>query len=768
MSKCKIFRDFDTDRITNVLNEQGQDSSLYREALGSIQDEEQALNIWATSLLPSFKEFTQDVLPETQEPSLAQVLKFINNSNTNESLSKQDVTELVNNLHTLNVESPDILLTKLQQTFFDRDGVFRVSRNKLRSSGLYSEVEINDILTFPSIRGGIREFVNKLRNSLQVPNNLSNLFIDNSSVKDFEVQDTSTVLGIGKFQNYLPEEVRDYVLKNTKGFTSETDLLTKIQALDNPDIRNYILNNPDVIDQVKDMSTNSKVVPMFIEMEGNIVPKMSNDLVPTLMNTIRVGESTEAFTDTVEAIKSVSEDQWYQSDLIEPYLKTIEFEAANYQIDVVGLADSYTSKSREEVLSVLEAVDNFLFDAETGGITNVDIYDLGETLNAYFGNEMVQDEKVIPVTESDKSRNLSLIDTSLSEMEVFQTNGFIKVRDNLYQKAVVYESVEAMIEDTYNSLLNDISILPDSVLERLNLKTNGNYNFPYLLNTNNKSNISRKILELVSRDADTQLGLSINTNEDFNWAKQITLYKHLLNIPNQSTPKVDFPSFSARKSFVQIEEQMEDYLTSDFISDFYTSYLQEKALDSPLFNSALKYFEVNDKGITFLSTNPLVKNQVKDILNDVVLTPYLQRYSAISKDTTLEFLIPETVGETLLDIQDRRDYTMNNPTILEIFNGSFEKYDPNTAVLKNTKDEFLRLKDGIYELTDSDRGISVYSKLPQISDPNYFVFNVAKPILQNDVSANMFETVGQELETTNKSGVSKSEVKTLEEARTCQ
>ena len=85
--QCKIFRDFDTDRITNVLNEQGQDSSLYREALDSMQDEEQALNIWATSLLPSFKEFTQDVLPETQEPSLAQVLKFINNSNTNESLS---------------------------------------------------------------------------------------------------------------------------------------------------------------------------------------------------------------------------------------------------------------------------------------------------------------------------------------------------------------------------------------------------------------------------------------------------------------------------------------------------------------------------------------------------------------------------------------------------------------------------------------------------------------------------------------------------------
>ena len=67
---------------------------------------------------------------------------------------------------------------------------------------------------------------------------------------------------------------------------------------------------------------------------------------------------------------------------------------------------------------------------------------------------------------------------------------------------------------------------------------------------------------------------------------------------------------------------MEDYLTSDFISDFYTSYLQEKSMDSPLFNSALKYFEVNDKGITFLRTNPLVKNQVKDILNDVVLTPY--------------------------------------------------------------------------------------------------------------------------------------------------
>lgn len=763
--KCKIFRDFDTDVVTSVLNEQGQESSLYREALSQTRDQEEALDIWSASFLPGFIDYAKDITAPGTEPQLSDVLKYINNLNTRETLSTQDVVELTNNLQALNIESGDNLLNVLQRTFFNGQGMFEVNREKLKASALYTISEINNIMTFPSLRGNIKQFINKLRNTLRGDNQLQNIFTDNYPQTELSVQDSSQVLGIGKLKNYLPEEVRDYILTNVRNFNSDADFLSKIQALDNADIKDYILDNTEAFNYVKDMVNNSKVIPVFTELDGMPVPKLNNDLVPAILNTLRVGEDKADFTYSVDNLRVIPVDNWYGNEAVPILLKDIELQAAMNHVDVYGLSQSYNSNSREEILGILDVVDDFLYKAEQNTISNTDVYDLSNDISEFFQQNITQTEMTLPISETDKGRNISFIDSSLGEIELFQSGGYVKFRDNLYQKATVYDSFQDMVDETYGSLLEDITVLPDSVLEVLGLKTNGNYNLAYLLNPTNQANISGKINEFVSRQMDPNF--TVNDNVEFDAAKQITLYKSLLRTPQAVTRKQDINDFMTRKSILDINDETIDYLTSDFISDFYSKYLQEKVLETPMFNSAYKYFEVTNRGIVFNNTNALIKNQVLTTMAEDELLPFLQAYSAISRDSSLEFLMPEQVDEAVIDIQDRRDFVINNPQSLEKFTKPYTKVDVSTIVIKNSKDEFVKLNDGIYELTDFRNGVSVYSKLNNVADPNYLVFNAAKPIVNVDVNAESFESTNSDLNMVDRSKVGQSETDAMIENMIC-
>lgn len=763
--KCRIYRDFDTDAVTSVLNEQGQESSLYREALSQVKDQEEALDIWSVASLPRFKEFAKDLVLDNSEPRLQDVMKFINNLNTNEKLSSQDLVELFNNIQTLNIENADSLLNNLQDTFFNGAGVFSIERQKLIDSGLYSEAEISNMMTYPSVRIQTKEFINKLRNTLRDDSVLDNMFSDNSSENDLNIQDSSVTIGLGKFRNYVPSETTEYILSNIRNYTTDSDFTARIQALDNVDIKDYILDNPTAFNIVKDMVMNSKIVPVFTEVNGIIVPKLNNDLVPSILNTLRVGESKLAFTEAVDNIRAIPTDDWYNNEAIPYLLKDLELEAARNHIDIYGLSNSYTSVSQEEIGGILDVIDDFLYKAEQSDISNADIYDLSNDISEFFGQSVSQEEKSIPISESDKSRNLSILDTAAPELNLYESDGYIKFRDNLYQKATVYDSFDSMVTDTYNALLQDMTILPDSVLESLGLKTNGNYNLPYLLNPSNEANIKSKINNFVSRTVDPDF--AIVTNNDFDLAKQVTLYKNLLNVPAKVKIVDDISQFMTRKSTVDSFQSDIDYLTSDFISDFYTGYLEQKVLETPLFDSALKYFEVTNKGIIFNSTDPTIKNQTLALLQEESLFPMLQAYASISKDSSMEFLLPQELDETTVDIQDRRDFVLNNPQTVDKFLKPYTRVDTVTAVVKNGKDEFIQLNDGIYELSDFRNGVSVYSKLGNISDPNYYVFNMAKPVVNTDINIETFESTNSEIDLTDKSKVSQAEANTMKESKIC-
>ena len=69
--------------------------------------------------------------------------------------------------------------------------------------------------------------------------------------------------------------------------------------------------------------------------------------------------------------------------------------------------------------------------------------------------------------------------------------------------------------------------------------------------------------------------------------------------------------------------------------------------------------------------------------------------------------------------------------------------------IQNSNDEFIRLNDGVYELTSADNGVSVYSKVDGETDPHYYIFGASSSTVEEintdsfkqQSSAKVFEKV---------------------------
>ena len=207
-----------------------------------------------------------------------------------------------------------------------------------------------------------------------------------------------------------------------------------------------------------------------------------------------------------------------------------------------------------------------------------------------------------------------------------------------------------------------------------------------------------------------------------------------------------------------------EYLVSDFVSDFYKQLLTNKVEETELWNNALKYFQINSNGID-VDVSDEVKEQIKlSLLNDQQLYDALVNYSLISKNDNLDFL-RETIDTISFDtIESRRDFAVNYPETVKKVDKEYTRLSDNTLILNNSHDEFIKLNDGMYELTNYENGVSVYSKIRAITNPQYFVFDVSSPLYEE---VNLEDFKEQSPNITHNKKFNINQAKTVEQGITC-
>jgi len=160
-----------------------------------------------------------------------------------------------------------------------------------------------------------------------------------------------------------------------------------------------------------------------------------------------------------------------------------------------------------------------------------------------------------------------------------------------------------------------------------------------------------------------------------------------------------------------------EYLTTDFVSDFYIEMLKEREKDSEIYKNFYSNFDINENGIYLKNDDSITMSQIKEYADE-----NLKQYSIISKQMPL-LVEQEIQSETK---QVRRDAILNNPQNLEKYQGQFHKLNDNTIITKNANDEFIKVEGNIFEAIDSDGNLTLYSRLNNIVG-EYYNFNNEAP-----------------------------------------
>lgn len=234
-------------------------------------------------------------------------------------------------------------------------------------------------------------------------------------------------------------------------FASENALERQQQV---QDLVNYLRQNEDIIIQefeYENSNTLTEVGQVQVEPIANEVTfegKISDmNVLDPVYN--------EGLSQNIAFLRSGIRDTSWETmgQQVTSILLEVERQAVENGVDLRGLSDSYLNKSKEEVLSVLDSVEQALSE-------DISEQELNIVLNDYFQREPIKRNRVLKDSEV-------LLKTDLSEVEVYSQMGLIKVSDNVYRRVInnsgiMFDSIEDEIEyikgnlgiETYISKMN--------------------------------------------------------------------------------------------------------------------------------------------------------------------------------------------------------------------------------------------------------------------------------------------------------------------------
>ena len=158
------------------------------------------------------------------------------------------------------------------------------------------------------------------------------------------------------------------------------------------------------------------------------------------------------------------------------------------------------------------------------------------------------------------------------------------------------------------------------------------------------------------------------------------------------------------------------YLTEEFPSDFYSKFLVEKKINSKLFRDFYSNFEINEKGINIVNTDPISMRNIR-----IYADENLRQYSILSKqmpNISDDLSNDESISE--------RDNVVNNPQSLEKFQGKIHKLNNNEVIVKNNTEDFVKIGNDIYESVAKQGNLNHFVKLEK-NNSDYYAVEVKAP-----------------------------------------
>lgn len=510
------------------------------------------------------------------------------------------------------------------------------------------------------------ELQSRVKASIEALKNTEEIEVE---AQDFDVLEKSDeITSFGKLNNLNPYEVEKEIQKALAGTTQEEF----DEAIGELPFTNFqkTVNKEQLFNEMQAY----KKAEMMIEVGGVIKPSLNanNEVVvpqvaQDLTGTKVLSDIRNFMNQDLGILKLLKDDT-------QVLLNSIERGLIKQGYDVIGLS----SKAPDVyMMQYFDAVVDLSDNASQESLDHyVNIY------NEYFEQDISPEKGFIKTKQDD--RNFVKLNTELKEEEVYNQQGLIKQDEGLYIRVN-----KKSTEELYPIVLTYPEKLPEGIKTEEQLRK-------YVQSTLNNDEVS---------DTDT--------------AEVINLFKLYFEIPlTQEVKKEDTTEFSQKQAQFTGDAT---YLTKDFVGDFYREGLSEKADGSKTYRDFYRHFKVTEKGLELVNNDPITLDTIQPYV-----TEDLKNYSLISKSMpNLKFEEVEFVGSK----NSRRDLVVNYPSTAAKFEGNISIIDDNNLISKNSNEEFIRLKNDIFENVGTIGNLTMYTKL-NANRSNYLSFNVEAPLAQ--------------------------------------
>lgn len=352
-----------------------------------------------TGLMPewTWKEGFDTGFSQTNEPSLQTVLNYVTQKNANtKTLTNDQLVDAQNmflGISDFNVED-----------FYDKDGFFIIPPK------YYSPYELRNIENNPEIKNKIKSAVEALQNSnveLQ-PQDISNL------------EKTTDITSFGKLRNLNPYIVKQEIIETLAGTTRE-EFDQRIEEIEYPAFQKSV-NKDQLFEEVQQYV----IAAEMQQIDDTITAKPVDD-VDTLL-ALKKEDINFDLLDNIDAIIEKDADVLENnSEVVAEILDQIVVQAAESAIDLQGITLDlqFLGELRAFVLGT-----NPTFT---------------ESYREFFNKSVEQ--KTAAIKKSEKDRNYVKLNTTLSEEQVYEQQGLIKVEDGIY-----IQTAKEPLEELYTNL----------------------------------------------------------------------------------------------------------------------------------------------------------------------------------------------------------------------------------------------------------------------------------------------------------------------------
>lgn len=691
---CKVFKNKEG-KVEKVEAPNGLDSFLYESALSATGNEDRALEVWATAYTPGFQSYygmwespeTGELfdLDSNGEPKLFDVIKYLEkDANIVGTYTKEDVLNINSFIESLGLSDIDSLVNKIQAAFYS-NGYLEINRRTLLNSGLYSNEEIDRIMSDGFILDQVTESITNLMSGYSdlVEDDRSDYYFSNDNSGEFIIPKNDSYDSFGKNKVYSPAELDLILQEAVGGITDRAEFNRRMSEIGYPEISERYENDYNFRESVYNRySSMVEFTPYYVSESGvREGSKTYFELMDySYPNPVKLNEIRNMISD----VTSLTDEEFNSSDTLDK-LNSIEKAATDFGIDLSGLSSGDISHGMADDLLV--GLDIYLTGINRGDYSYASTLanTIDNVLNRRKGNAMFLPGYL-------RGKNLVMVRTNLSDKEMFERYNLLRVGKGLYERVNRSGNYSRIYPSIAELSKKDPSILPASAYPPSMFKDG-------VLNVDRLRRSSGKELE-------ESIRRYVLSQTEYDNTEEMVLFKMLGGMPlREPDPDID------------MQRELNRYMNKGMfepnkasLDKLWDVYLKSKVDNTELYNSVYKYLD-------FGSNDLDIKSSDRSILKSIDLNvkgsarSILFGYAMASVNPNIKDLF-FIQNESNYAGEDFYHYIYSrNPRLVKEYKGSYSNREDSSISINGMYDNFTRIGGDVYMKIAEDQNGSIYKNL---------------------------------------------------------